>query len=60
MDSFDNMPFPVDYPFESNMEAVRWVGALQIAGSDRNKPAYLNAGWLLTLSQPLITRRHIQ
>ena len=35
--SFDNMPFPVDYPFESKLEAVRWFGALQIADSDRNK-----------------------
>jgi predicted TIM-barrel fold metal-dependent hydrolase len=44
---FDNMLFSVDYPFESNFEAVRWFESLQIAESDRAKLAHLNAERLL-------------
>ncbi len=46
---FDNMLFSVDYPFESNFEAVRWFESLQIAESDRIKLAHLNAERLLKL-----------
>lgn len=46
---FDNMLFSVDYPFESNFEAVRWFESLPIADSDRAKLAHLNAERLLKL-----------
>ena len=46
---FDNMLFSVDYPFESNFEAVRWFDSLPIADSDRAKLAHLNAERLLKL-----------
>jgi predicted TIM-barrel fold metal-dependent hydrolase len=46
---FDNMLFSVDFPFESNMEAVRWFESLPIADSDRHKLAHLNAERLLKL-----------
>ncbi len=46
---FDNMLFSVDYPFESNHEAVRWFESLPIADSDRAKLAHLNAERLLKL-----------
>lgn len=46
---FDNMLFSVDYPFESNFEAVRWFESLPIADGDRAKLAHLNAERLLKL-----------
>lgn len=46
---FDNMLFSVDYPFESNIEAVRWFDALPIADADRAKLAHVNAERLLRL-----------
>lgn len=46
---FDRMLFSVDYPFESNVEAVRWFESLPIADSDRAKLAHLNAERLLKL-----------
>lgn len=46
---FDNILFSVDYPFESNEEAVRWFESLPIAESDRAKLAHLNAERLLKL-----------
>ena len=46
---YDNMLFSVDYPFESNMEAVRWFRTAPIADSDRRKLAYLNAERVLKL-----------
>ncbi len=46
---WDNILFSVDYPFESNMEAVRWFSHLPIAESDREKVAYRNAERLLKL-----------
>ena len=46
---FDNLLFSVDYPFESNMEAVRWFESLPIADGDRAKLAHGNAERLLKL-----------
>ena len=46
---FDKMLFSVDYPFESNLEAVEWFGTLPISESDRIKLAYGNAERLLKL-----------
>lgn len=46
---FDNLLFSVDYPFESNVEAVRWFESLPIADSDRAKLAHRNAERLLKL-----------
>ncbi len=46
---FDNLLFSVDYPFESNAEAVRWFDTLPIAEGDRAKLAHLNAERLLKL-----------
>lgn len=46
---FDKLLFSVDYPFESNVEAVRWFESLPIADSDRAKLAHLNAERLLKL-----------
>jgi len=46
---YDNMLFSVDYPFESNLEAVRWFESAPIADSDRRKLAYLNAERVLKL-----------
>ena len=46
---YDNMLFSVDYPFESNIEAVRWFESAPIADSDRRKLAYLNAERILKL-----------
>lgn len=46
---FDRLLFSVDYPFESNEEAVRWFDTLPIADSDRARLAHLNAERLLKL-----------
>ncbi|MDM0044397.1 amidohydrolase family protein [Variovorax dokdonensis] len=46
---WDNILFSVDYPFESNAEAVRWFSQLPIAESDRAKVAHKNAERLLKL-----------
>ncbi|MGD9942463.1 MAG: amidohydrolase family protein [Burkholderiaceae bacterium] len=46
---FDNILFSVDYPFESNLEAVRWFETAPIADVDRAKVAHLNAQRLLKL-----------
>lgn len=46
---FDRMLFSVDYPFESNHEAVRWFDTVPIADADRAKLAHLNAERLLKL-----------
>lgn len=46
---YDNMLFSVDYPFESNVEGVRWFNGLEIAESDRHKLAHGNAERLLKL-----------
>lgn len=47
---WDNILFSVDYPFESNTEAVRWFSNLPIAQSDRAKVAHKNAERLLKLT----------
>ena len=47
---WDNILFSVDYPFESNMDAVRWFSNLPIAESDRRKVAHGNAERLLKLA----------
>lgn len=46
---FDNLLFSVDYPFESNQEAVRWFESLPISDTDRAKLGHLNAERLLKL-----------
>ena len=46
---YDNMLFSVDYPFESNLEGVRWFESVPIADSDKRKLAYGNAERLLKL-----------
>jgi predicted TIM-barrel fold metal-dependent hydrolase len=46
---YDNMLFSVDYPFESNVEGVRWFESVPIADSDKRKLAYGNAERLLKL-----------
>ena len=47
---WDNILFSVDYPFESNVEAVRWFSNLPIAESDRVKVAHKNAERVLKLT----------
>ena len=47
---WDNVLFSVDYPFESNVEAVRWFSNLPIAESDRVKVAHRNAERVLKLT----------
>lgn len=47
---WDNILFSVDYPFESNMDAVRWFSQLPIAESERRKVAHGNAERLLKLA----------
>ncbi len=44
---YDNMLFSVDYPFESNLQAVKWFEGLEIAPADKAKLAHLNAQRLL-------------
>jgi predicted TIM-barrel fold metal-dependent hydrolase len=46
---YDNMLFSVDYPFESNQQAVQWFEQLEIAPADKAKLAHLNAEKLLKL-----------
>ena len=46
---FDNILFAVDYPFESNVEAVKWFVSLPISPLDRQKVACGNAERLLKL-----------
>lgn len=47
---WDNLLFSVDYPFESNLDAVRWFSNLPIAESDRAKVAHRNAERVLKLA----------
>ncbi len=43
------MLFSVDWPYESNREAVEFLSRLPISEADRQKVAHLNAERLLNL-----------
>jgi len=45
----DNILFAVDYPFQSNKEAVQFMGSVPICDSDKEKIYHLNAERLLAL-----------
>jgi predicted TIM-barrel fold metal-dependent hydrolase len=47
---FDRLLFSVDYPFESNTEAVRWFDTLPVADDDKARLAHRNAERLLKLA----------
>jgi len=45
----DNIMFAVDHPFESNMEAVKFIEDAPISDSDKEKICHLNAEKILGL-----------
>ena len=46
----DRVMFSVDYPYEDNMKASKWIESVDLPEKDKKKICYLNASKLLGLN----------